>query len=153
MPDIVDAQTRSRLMAGIRGKDTKPELALRRALHRRGYRYRLHNPKLPGKPDIVFTSRRAVIMVHGCFWHAHNCDLFRWPSTRELFWRNKINRNRDRDSEVQRALEALGWRIMVVWECALKGRTRKPFDDVVGSITLWLDKGSANIEIRGKQTR
>ena len=108
MPDIVDAQTRSRLMAGIRGKDTKPELALRRALHRRGYRYRLHNPKLPGKPDIVFTSRRAVIMVHGCFRHAHNCDLFRWPSTRELFWRNKINRNRDRDSEVQRALEALG---------------------------------------------
>ena len=90
-------------MAGIRGKDTKPETSVRNALHRRGYRYRLHNPKLPGKPDLAFTSRKAVIMVHGCFWHGHGCNLFKWPSTREQFWRKKINRNRDRDSEIQQA--------------------------------------------------
>ena len=149
MPDIVDAQTRSRMMAGIRGKDTKPETSVRNALHRRGYRYRLHNPKLPGKPDLAFTSKKAVIMVHGCFWHGHGCNLFKWPSTRELFWRKKINRNRDRDSEIQQALESLGLRILVVWECALKGRTRKPFEEVVDGISLWLDKGSANAEIRG----
>ena len=149
MPDIVDAQTRSRMMAGIRGKDTKPETSVRKALHRRGYRYRLHNPKLPGKPDLAFTSRKAVIMVHGCFWHGHGCNLFKWPSTRELFWRKKINRNRDRDSEMQQALESLGWRILVVWECALKGRTRKPFEEVVDGVSLWLDEGSANAEIQG----
>ena len=149
MPDIVDAQTRSRMMAGIRGKDTKPETSVRKALHRRGYRYRLHNPKLPGKPDLAFTSRKAVIMVHGCFWHGHGCNLFKWPSTRELFWRAKINRNRDRDSQIQQALEALGWRVLVVWECALKGRERKPFEEVVDAISIWLDEGSANAEIQG----
>ena len=149
MPDIVDAQTRSRMMAGIRGKDTKPETSVRNALHRRGYRYRLHNPNLPGKPDLAFTSRKAVILVHGCFWHGHGCNLFKWPSTREPFWRKKINRNRDRDSEIQQALESLGWRILVVWECALKGRTRKPFEEVVDGISLWLDEGSANAEIQG----
>ena len=149
MPDIVDTQTRSRMMAGIRGKDTKPETSVRKALHRRGYRYRLHNPKLPGKPDLAFTSRKAVIMVHGCFWHGHGCNLFRWPSTRELFWRTKINRNRDRDSQMQQALQSLGWRVLVVWECALKGREKKPFEEVVDGISLWLDEGSANAEIQG----
>ena len=149
MADIVDAQTRSRMMAGIRGKDTKPETSVRKALHRRGYRYRLHNPKLPGKPDLAFTSRKAVIMVHGCFWHGHGCNLFRWPSTRELFWRTKINRNRDRDSQMQQALQSLGWRVLVVWECALKGREKKPFEEVVDGISLWLDEGSANAEIQG----
>ena len=136
-------------MAGIRGKDTKPEIAVRTALHRRGYRYRLHSTKLPGKPDLAFIRRKAVIMVHGCFWHGHTCNLFKWPSTRELFWREKIDRNRDRDSEVQQTLQNLGWRILLVWECALRGRSRRPFDEVVDNISLWLDKGSANAEILG----
>ena len=88
-------------------------------------------------------------MVHGCFWHGHGCNLFKWPSTRELFWREKISRNRERDLEVQKALELLGWRILVVWECALKGKTRKPFEEVVDSISCWLDEGSDNTEIQG----
>ena len=149
MPDIVDSQTRSRMMAGIRSRDTRPETSVRSALHRRGYRFRLHHPRLPGKPDLAFTSRRAVIMVHGCFWHGHRCNLFKWPSTRPVFWRTKIHRNRERDTEVRHALESLGWRILVVWECSLKGRTRKPFEEVVDSISLWLDAGSAHAEIQG----
>ena len=149
MPDIVDAKTRSRMMAGIRGKNTKPETLVRSALHRRGYRYRLHDPRLPGKPDLAFASRKAVILIHGCFWHGHECNLFKWPSTRVLFWRDKINRNRDRDREIQRALKCLGWRILVVWECAMKGRTRKPFEEVIDCVSLWLDEGSNCTEIQG----
>ena len=149
MSDIVDGQTRSRMMAGIRSKDTRPEISVRNALHRRGYRYRLHNPKLPGKPDLTFTSRKAVVMISGCFWHGHNCHLFKWPSTRDIFWRTKISRNRDRDAEVLQNLESLGWRVLVVWECALRGRTRKPFEKVIDSISLWLDVGLTSADIKG----
>lgn len=149
MPDVVDIKTRSRMMSGIRSKNNRPEIEIRSALHRRGYRYRLHSPKLPGKPDIVFASRKAVIMVHGCFWHGHNCHLFKWPSSREDFWRQKILKNRERDSETQEALESTGWRTLIVWECALKGRTRKPIQDVVDQVSHWLDNSTSDAEIRG----
>lgn len=122
MADIVDAETRSRLMAGIRSKNTKPELLLRRALHARGLRYRLHGAKLPGKPDLVFAKHQAVIFVHGCFWHRHsNCRFATTPSTRSEFWTAKFSANIERDKRNVAALLENGWRIATVWECALKG--------------------------------
>ena len=122
MADIVDAETRSRLMAGIRSKNTKPELLLRRALHARGLRYRLHGAKLPGKPDLVFAKHQAVIFVHGCFWHRHsNCRFATTPSTRSEFWTAKFSANIERDKKDVAALLENGWRIATVWECALKG--------------------------------
>lgn len=149
MADVVDAETRSRMMAGIRSKNTRPEIIVRKSLHHRGYRYRLHSRALPGKPDIIFASRRAVIMVHGCFWHGHSCHLFKWPSTRQDFWRTKVLRNRGKDLETEKALESMGWRTLVVWECALKGRERKPLQEMVDAISQWLDSGTSNEEIKG----
>ena len=137
------------MMSGIRSKNTKPEITIRKALHSRGYRYRLHSLALPGKPDIIFPSRKAVIMVHGCFWHGHGCHLFKWPSTRQDFWRAKITRNKDKDLETEKALEATGWRILVIWECALKGRNRKSIEKVADDVCDWLDKCTANMEMQG----
>ena len=109
------------MMAGIRGRNTRPELVIRKALHARGFRYRLHVAGLPGKPDIVLPRFRAVIFVHGCFWHGHDCPLFRLPATRSEFWEAKISRNRERDREVLGALKTTGWRCLTVWECAIRG--------------------------------
>ena len=97
MVDVVDTATRSRMMAGIRGTNTKPELLLRKGLHAQGFRFRLHSTGLPGKPDIVLPRHHAVVFAHGCFWHGHNCHLFKWPSTRPEFWQAKIERNREVD--------------------------------------------------------
>lgn len=130
------------MMSGIRSKDTRPELQVRRALFARGWRYRLHGSKLPGKPDLVFASRRAVLFVHGCFWHGHDCHLFRWPGTREAFWRQKIGGNIARDAKVRTALLEAGWRVGVVHECMLKGRTRQPLDTVINACEAFL-KGDA----------
>ncbi|WP_428156296.1 very short patch repair endonuclease [Brevundimonas sp.] len=149
MADIVTAAVRSRMMSGIRSKDTKPELVLRKALHARGFRYRLHDRSLPGKPDIVFPVRRAVIQAHGCFWHGHDCHLFKWPSSRPEFWRVKIARNREVDVRNEAALATLGWRQATVWECALKGRERLPLETVVSDCVSWLRDGAGPLEIRG----
>ena len=148
MADIVDAATRSRMMSGIRGKNTRPEIALRIALHRLGFRYRLHG-KLPGKPDLVFASRHAVIFVHGCFWHGHDCHLFKWPSSRPDFWQGKINGNRRRDSLSCARLHDLGWRILTVWECAMKGKTRWNVAELVAAAAEWLQSGTSDLELRG----
>lgn len=137
-------------MAGIRGTDTRPELKIRKALHAKGLRYRLHDKTLPGKPDLVFKSRKAIIMIHGCFWHGHDCHLFKWPSTRPDFWRTKIDRNREKDAEVLRKLDALGFRVLAVWECAIKGKTRLDFDFVVDEIERWVLNGKGNLIIRGQ---
>ncbi|MFN3590955.1 MAG: very short patch repair endonuclease [Thermaurantiacus sp.] len=107
-------------MAGIRGSDTRPELTLRRALHARGLRYRLHDRRLPGTPDLVLPRWRAVIFVHGCFWHGHGCRLFKWPATRSEWWREKIKANIARDIRNTAALGAAGWRVFTVWECELR---------------------------------
>lgn len=117
MADVVDAATRSRMMAGIRAKDTKPEMIVRRALHKAGFRYRLHVKDLPGKPDIVLAKYKTVIFVHGCFWHGHMCSKFKWPKTREEWWRKKIEGNAARDAANIAALKQLNWRTIVVWEC------------------------------------
>lgn len=137
------------MMTGIRGKNTKPELILRKGLHARGFRYRLHDRKLPGKPDLVFPGRRAVLFAHGCFWHGHDCHLFKWPSTRAEWWQAKIFRNRDVDARVIETLSGAGWRIGVVWECALKGRSRRSVESVIESCAIWLKSDAANFELRG----
>jgi DNA mismatch endonuclease, patch repair protein len=119
--DIMSPGQRSRHMALIKGKDTKPEMQLRRHLHRLGYRYRLHRRELPGKPDIVFPTRRRLIYVHGCFWHQHrNCKVAHLPKSRSDYWAEKFRRNTERDAQNLAAAHALGWETMVVWECELR---------------------------------
>jgi len=149
MPDVVSPDVRSRMMAGIRGTNTKPELTLRRALHAAGFRFRLHDRSLPGKPDIVLPRHHAVLFAHGCFWHGHDCHLFRMPSTRPEFWSAKIARNREVDLRADGELSRAGWRIGVVWECSLKGRTRRDIAEVTGLCTDWLRGSDQRIEIRG----
>lgn len=151
--DVVTPEARSRMMAGIKGKDTKPELVIRSALHRAGFRFRLHHRNLPGRPDLVFPRYRAVLFVHGCFWHGHGCHLFRWPSTREEFWREKIGRNVARDNQQVSALLDAGWRVALVRECALKGRTRLPFPDIVETLSMWIRSGEGTLEIHGDEAR
>ena len=121
MPDVVDQATRSRMMAGIGGRNTRPELVLRRALHSRGLRYRLHDRKLPGTPDLVFRQFGAVCFVHGCFWHRHaGCPRARTPATRPEFWQRKFDVNTERDQRNSSRLLQAGWRVAIIWECALR---------------------------------
>jgi DNA mismatch endonuclease (patch repair protein) len=107
-------------MANVKSRNTKPEIVLRRALFSRGLRYRLHVKRLPGTPDLVFPKYRAVVFVHGCFWHGHDCRLFVVPATNREFWVQKIDGNRSRDEQAIRALRGMGWRVMTVWECAVR---------------------------------
>ena len=137
------------MMAGIRGKNTHPELTIRKALHAKGFRFRIHDRRLLGNPDIVLPRFNAVIFVHGCFWHGHDCHLFKWPSSRQEFWRKKINRNIEKDREVLSALLEQGWRILIVWECAIKGKARVTLDEAIDKITLWIRGNTAKEEIRG----
>ena len=146
MTDIVDQQTRSRMMAGIGGKDTGPEMALRRAMHARGFRYLLHAKGLPGRPDLVLPKYRSVVFVHGCFWHRHpGCRYTSIPSTRPDFWQTKFEANVVRDNAARGALLAAGWRVATVWDCAV----RKPHQVEVAAnlLTAWLRSGTAEIEI------
>ena len=118
--DVFSPEKRSAVMRAVKSKDTKPELRLRKALHRLGYRYRLNVKDLPGKPDLVFPKYRVALFVHGCFWHGHECKRGRRkPKTNADYWREKIQRNRVRDRQNAQALEALGWRVITVWECDL----------------------------------
>ena len=153
MADVVDQKTRSRMMSGIRSKNTKPELLIRKGLHARGFRFRLHGKRLPGKPDLVLPAFSAVIFVHGCFWHGHDCHLFKWPKTRRAFWRTKILRNQAKDAESCAYLKKDGWYILTIWECALKGRTRRPLEQVLDSTADWLVYGLRNRQISGIKHR
>lgn len=149
MADVVDKVTRSRMMSGIRGKNTRPELLLRRALHARGLRFRLHRKDLPGKPDIVFPRWGAVVFVHGCFWHGHNCPLYKLPATATEKWREKVGANQKNDARAEIALLGLGWRVGVVWECAMRGRSRQPVEQIASRVADWLDSQQKALEIRG----
>jgi len=120
MADTLTVAERSRRMAAIRSKNTRPELALRRALHARGHRYRLHTTHLPGKPDLVFGPARAVIFVNGCFWHGHKCSIGHIPKTNTVFWKTKILTNRNRDAKTIVKLRHAGWHVIVVWECKIR---------------------------------
>ncbi|EQD33245.1 DNA mismatch endonuclease vsr [mine drainage metagenome] len=149
MTDIVDRKTRSRMMAGIRGKNTRPEIAIRRCLFARGFRYRLHVAGLPGCPDLVLAKHHAAVFVHGCFWHGHDCRLFRMPADNRPFWVAKIRRNRARDREVLRELAQTGWRTLVIWECALHDGGEKVRGRVCRRAAVWLESRLQFFEIRG----
>ena len=138
-------------MAGIKGKDTKPELLVRRGLHARGFRFRLHDKRLPARPDLVLPRYRAAILVHGCFWHGHDCPLFKLPQSRQDFWREKIGRNRERDAEAEARLDAAGWRVLTVWECSFKGPGRLGEDAAVTLAAAWLVSGERTGVIRGRE--
>jgi DNA mismatch endonuclease (patch repair protein) len=120
MVDWLTRKQRSRNMSAIRQKDTKPELAVRRLLHGLGYRYRLHHPRLPGKPDLVFPARRKIVLIHGCFWHGHVCGIAKLPKSRLGYWLPKIAGNRMRDERNIAQLRKLGWRTLVIWECEVR---------------------------------
>ncbi|MCH5213696.1 MAG: DNA mismatch endonuclease Vsr [Muribaculaceae bacterium] len=126
MADTMTPEQRHRCMAAIRGKDTKPEMLVRRYLHSLGYRYGLHNKKLPGSPDLVLRKYKTVIFIHGCFWHGHEgCKFYRLPKTNEEFWEEKITRNRRRDQETATKLAAKGWNVVTIWECDLKNKEKR----------------------------
>ncbi|WP_042577245.1 very short patch repair endonuclease [Variovorax paradoxus] len=139
MVDIVDATTRSRMMSGIRSKSTQPELAVRRALHARGFRFVLHASGLPGCPDIVLPKWRVAIFVHGCFWHSHGCRLSKMPSSNTAFWSAKLEDNERRDALAHMTLISAGWRTAVVWECALKtAQSREQWPDLILQLDHWI---------------
>jgi DNA mismatch endonuclease (patch repair protein) len=137
------------MMSGIRAKNTRPELALRKALHARGFRYRLHSAGVPGKPDIVLPRYRAAVFVHGCFWHGHDCHLFRLPGTRTDFWQEKIGRNQIRDAVVTGELAEQGWRQLAIWECAIRGRTKIGLEAAVDQAVAWLEGDAMTGDIHG----
>lgn len=149
MADIVSRKKRSLMMAGIKGKNTKPEIIVRKALFALGYRYKLHNGKLPGRPDIVLKKYNAVIFVQGCFWHGHeNCHLFRLPKSRQTFWKNKIEGNITRDRKNLLLLQQAGWRICNIWECSVKNRSPDEINAVVARLSGWLAGNRKFLEIR-----
>lgn len=135
MSDIVSPETRSRMMSGIRGKNTKPEIKVRKSLHRLGFRYRLHDKSLPGKPDLVLPKYKTVIFVNGCFWHGHECGLFKWPKSNTEFWKEKITGNRLRDEKNLEHLDKLGWNVITVWECSLRGAPEEEIVDYMQAVS------------------
>ena len=139
------------MMSGIKGADTKPEIILRKGLHKRGFRFRLHNKALPGKPDLALPKYNAVIFANGCFWHKHDCHLFKWPKSREDFWREKINGNAARDAKNEKLLADQGWRIARIWECALKGKHKLLLDSVLDECAEWLRGSQRTLDIRGNE--
>lgn len=148
MADLVSPNVRSRIMSSIRGKNTKIEVGVRKALFGLGYRYRLHPRSLPGRPDIVLPKHNAAIFVNGCFWHGHDCRLFRLPKTNSAFWRRKITMNRHSDTKALRKLHESGWRTFTVWECCLRGRTEKQVATVIQRLDRWIRSCSTHGEVR-----
>lgn len=145
MADVLTPEQRRLNMSRIRGRDTKPEMLLRRGLHARGLRFRLHRRDLPGCPDLVFPALRAAVFVHGCFWHGHDCAMFKLPATRTEFWSAKIEGNRRRDIRALQDLSAAGWRTFVLWECDLRGPARRPLETVIDDVVAWLtNKGQSS---------
>jgi DNA mismatch endonuclease, patch repair protein len=144
MADVLTAEQRRLNMSRIRGRDTKPEMLIRRGLHARGLRYRLHDRSLPGRPDLVFPKYHAAVFIHGCFWHAHDCTLSKLPATRQDFWKKKLEGNAARDCTAIEALRAAGWRVLVIWECALRGPGRQKESTV-------LDGAAKFIQVTGTQ--
>jgi len=151
MTDVFSAATRSKNMRAIRNKDTGPEMLFRKTLYARGLRYRLHVNALPGTPDLVLAKFKTVVFVNGCFWHGHRCHLCKVPKTRTEFWLTKISANVSRDARVHQKLSDAGWRIAVIWECAVKGRTGQThaaeFNQFVDAFVAWLhDSDSTGFE-------
>ena len=144
MADVVTAEVRSRMMASIRPKDTKPEIVVRRYLHRHGFRFRLHRKDLAGKPDLTLPKWNAVVFVHGCFWHKHAvCKYFRLPATRHEFWSAKIDGNARRDQRNLEGLLAMGYRVATVWECSLRHRE----DETLSRLLRFLTSTQTRLEL------
>jgi DNA mismatch endonuclease, patch repair protein len=138
------------MMSGIGGRNTGPEVAIRKALHAKGFRFRIHDRRYPGTPDIVLPKYRALINVNGCFWHGHGCYLFRMPETRTEFWQKKIHENMTRDDRNHVALENTGWRVCIVWECAIKGAFHREYlPDIIRVLSDWLVGSSRYLEFDG----
>jgi DNA mismatch endonuclease (patch repair protein) len=153
MADVLTSAQRQLNMSRIRGRDTKPELLIRHGLHARGLRYRLHDGKLPGRPDLVFPRHHAVILVHGCFWHGHDCPRFQLPATRQEFWLEKIEGNRRRDINSHEALLAAGWRVLTVWECSLKGVGKWPSGAVLDACANFVRGSELTRTIAGQSLK
>lgn len=151
MADRLTPEQRRLNMRRVRATDTKPEMAVRSLLHRQGFRFRLHRRDLPGRPDIVLPRHCAAVFVHGCFWHGHGCSLFRMPATRTEFWSAKIEGNRRRDAAAVAGLAQRGWRSLLVWECALRGKNRLAVGELSGAMAAFIrgEAGFAEIGERG----
>ncbi len=147
--DVHSPGQRSHNMSRIRGRDTRPELLIRRGLHARGFRFRLHARDLPGRPDLILPKYRAAIFVNGCFWHGHDCPMFKLPATRPEFWLKKIEANRSRDGATAKALAEAAWRSLTVWECALRGRAKLGHELVLDACEAFLRSDAAAGEIVG----
>jgi len=151
MSDVLTPEQRRFNMSRVRAKDTKPEMMLRRGLHSLGFRYQLHRRDLAGCPDLTFPRYKAVVFVHGCFWHGHNCHLFKVPETRTEFWLNKISHNAERDKNAAAVLLRTGWRALTVWECALRGRGKRNLDSVLQRAASFLTGKRKLLEVKGKR--
>ena len=147
--DVHSPAQRSHNMSQIKGKDTRPEILIRKLLWASGYRYRLHRKDLPGMPDVVLSKYMAVIFVHGCFWHRHGCKATTTPKTNQKFWRDKFDNNIIRDKRNLCLLQEQGWRVMVVWECAVKGKGTN-LNNILTRLQHWLNSDSRYLEIPEK---
>jgi DNA mismatch endonuclease (patch repair protein) len=149
MADIMTSGERRAMMSRVRSRNTKPELTVRRGLHALGFRYLVNDRRLPGTPDIVLPKWQAAVFVNGCFWHGHDCHLFKLPATRTGFWQKKIEGNRERDRLTAIKLHERGWRVGVVWECAIKGKKRHDLPDLLNALSVWIRSDRWTIELRG----
>lgn len=153
MADVLTPEQRQLNMRRIKGKDTKPEMLIRCGLHARGMRYRLHDRSLPGRPDLVFPKYHTAVFIHGCFWHVHGCGLSKFPATRQDFWQAKLSANALRDAKAVDALQAAGWRVLVIWECALRGPSRLQALAVLEGAAKFIQDSHLNLlEIAGADT-
>jgi DNA mismatch endonuclease (patch repair protein) len=150
MADVLSTEQRSYCMSRILGKDTKPERTIRHGLFALGFRYRLHRRDLPGSPDLTLPKYHAVIFIHGCLWHGHECHMFKWPSTNAEFWRRKIMTNRANDLKAIERLKDLDWRVLTVWECALRGRCRLDSTTMLNRVVRWLNSGRRGGVVKGR---
>jgi DNA mismatch endonuclease (patch repair protein) len=151
MVDRISVSARSRVMSAIRGKNTLPEILLRKALFARGFRYRIHVKNLPGSPDVVLPKWQAVILINGCFWHGHDCGHVKIP--KQDFWIRKINNNKNRDLYNMYFLRNMGWRVCEVWECALRNRKVDDINKLADKISKWLIGSSKKITLQSKKKR
>jgi len=155
MVDKVSTEIRSHIMASIKGKDTKPEMVIRRTLHSLGFRYKLHVKDLPGCPDLVLPKYKAVIMVNGCFWHGHGCHISNRPKSRSEYWEQKIAKNKARDERSNIKLYELGWRVATIWECAIIGKRNYSKDEIARLLSAWLQNSPQEFafELSGNRNR
>lgn len=149
MADTVTSEQRSKMMSAVKGKNTNLELLIRKLLYSKGYRYRLHIKNLPGKPDIVISRLKVAIFCNGCFWHKHDCGLFKWPQTKTEFWREKIKGNASRDLNNWKELIQNQWKVIVIWGCAMKGKLKLTPEELSEKLTETINSSDDMVEIMG----